>query len=824
MRALLRTLLAVVGILGLVVVGAVVYITTFFDPEDLKPHLVQMVRDQSGLELELDGALSWSFYPRLGLSVADAEARLPDQPENEQAFLAFNQAEVSLAFAPLLSGQVAIDGLNLDGMRLNLKRDAEGRGNWQTLVDRLQRQQQQEQTQAASEAADSSVVAEAQAQTQSSSDGTSETTSDASSTLPGDLSGKDNVAVALDIARVNVTDGSIRYTDRQGGHAWHIDSLNISGSNVNPAKAFPLNADFTLSSFLVPEGQSREAEAQWVSQMKLDSQVKLGLDDGHYVLSDLKLNTNTQLAGTDGKQQKANLSFPSFDANLNTGRYVLEDGTLEASLSHPSLGEKVLPLSLTFAADADLEAQTLRVSEWQLSGENSLQLGGNLRVEQLLGAPQYRGQLTLEPLSLRNWLERLGSLPETADDAALKSLALSSPVEGSLERISLPSLNLTLDDTTLNGSLSAGLDGRSLALDLQGDVLDLDRYLPPAAEGSDSAQASADSESNAQASGEASQAGAAAVSQAGGELVPVATLKALDLNADLALERLTVKGMDLEQVVLKARGNNGQQRLESFDARFFDGTLSATAGLDLRESPLRWRFAPTIKDVAAEPFLAALTDEESPLRGKLNLSGELTTRGNSAAELPAKLNGQLKANIDDGAVFDVNVSEELCTAVALLEGKQTSREWSTDTRFDNASATLNIRDGQVRNDDLNISIPGIQVTGEGTLGLVNKRLDYRAAARFVDTADAACEVNPRLTKVPLPVRCEGDLSGAPADWCRFDRGAFRDAVANLARQEVEDKASEEVQKRLDDALDGLDERIGEDASGELRNALKGLFQ
>lgn len=821
MRALLRTLLAVVGILGLVVVGAVVYITTFFDPEDLKPHLVEVVRDQSGLELTLDGPLAWSFYPRLGLSVADAQARLPDQPANEQAFLAFDQAEVSLAFSTLLSGQVAIDGLSLDGMRLNLKRDGEGRGNWQTLLDRLERQQEL----AAIEAEAKPAVAEAEASGETTDNAASTASNESgsespSSQLPGELGGKNGVAVALDIARVDITDGSIRYSDRQSGQAWHLDSLNISGSNVNPAKPFPLKADFALSSFLIPEGQSREADAQWVSQMKLDSQVELGLDDGRYVLSDLKLDTTTQLAGADGKQQKVNLRFPSLEANMEAGRYVLEGGKLEASLSHPSLGEKSLPLTLTFAADANLEAQTLRISEWQLSGEDSLTLGGNLHVEELLEAPQYRGQVALEPLSLRTWLERLGSLPETADDAALDSLALTSPLEGDLERVSLPSLNLTLDDTTLSGSLSAGLDGRSLALDLQGDVLNLDRYLPPVEEGNDDAQASAESED---AVGAASQAGAAAVSEAGDELVPAATLKSLNLDADIALERLTVKNMDLEQVVLKARGSNGQLRLEQFDARFFDGTLAASAGLDLREAPLRWRFTPTVKDVSAEPFLAALTGEASPLRGKLNLNGELTTRGNSADELPARLNGQLSTRINEGAVLDVNVSEELCTAVALLEGKQTSRDWRPDTRFDSASATLNIRNGEVRNDDLDISIPGIQVTGEGKVGLVDKRFDYRAAARFVDTADAACEVNPRLTKVPLPVRCEGSLSGAPADWCRFDRGAFRDAVTNLARQEIEEKASEEVQKRLDEALEGVDERIGEGASGELRNALKGLF-
>ena len=76
MKGLFRTLLAAVGVLGILVVVAVVYITTFFDPNDLKPRLIEAVRNQSGLELRLDGPLSWSFYPRIGVSVKDAEAWL----------------------------------------------------------------------------------------------------------------------------------------------------------------------------------------------------------------------------------------------------------------------------------------------------------------------------------------------------------------------------------------------------------------------------------------------------------------------------------------------------------------------------------------------------------------------------------------------------------------------------------------------------------------------------------------------------------------------------------------------------------------------------
>ncbi len=79
MKRLLQTLLAAIGVLGVAVVAAVVYVTTFLDPEDFKPRLIEVVREHSGLELTLDGPLSWSFYPRLGVSVERAEARLQEQ-------------------------------------------------------------------------------------------------------------------------------------------------------------------------------------------------------------------------------------------------------------------------------------------------------------------------------------------------------------------------------------------------------------------------------------------------------------------------------------------------------------------------------------------------------------------------------------------------------------------------------------------------------------------------------------------------------------------------------------------------------------------------
>ncbi|EPC02901.1 hypothetical protein L861_24145 [Litchfieldella anticariensis FP35 = DSM 16096] len=787
MKALLRTLLAVIGVLGLVVVAAVVYITTFFDPNDLKPRLIEVVRQQSGLELSLEGPLSWSFYPRLGVSVEQAEAWLPEQSQEEGPFVAFDRAEVSLAFAPLLSGEIAIDGLMLDNMHLNLERDEQGRGNWQVLLDRLQQQ---------GEEAESALAPAASG--------------------PGSDSG-DGMAVALNIASVQVRNGEILFSDRQQGLGLRIDGLSVSGTNVNPHRAFPLKSSFRLASFEEAGWRNNdEAKPELVTDVSFESQVQLGLADGRYVLEGLALDTQTQMTALEGHNQQINLHAQQLVADLQAKRYRVEAGELDASVSHPKLGDKAVPLSLAFVADADLAAETLQLRELQLTSEDSLKLSGTLSVNKLLGTPQYTGQIKMVPMSLRPWLTRLDMLPATSSDSALGDVALTSPLQGNAQRLELTNLTLVLDDTTFTGRLSAGLDGQSLTFELQGDQLNLDDYLPPS-------QAENGSAANA-ARLELPGISSAYAQESSEELLPVDWLSALTLDGQLTLSQLEAFGLTFNEVGLKARGSNGQQHIENFDASFYEGKLSANAALDLNQEPIQWSFVPTMEQVQIVPLFEALQGEESPLRGRLNLDGELTTRGNTSELLKRNLNGRTVLRIDEGAVLDVNVSQELCTAVATLEGEEITREWSPDTRFDRARATLVFRDGVVHNDDLEITLPGIALGGEGELNLVTGRLDYGAAARFVDTADAACSVNPRLERLPFPVRCEGTLGEAPGEWCHFDRQAFQRAVGELARDEARRRASEEIEEQVDDALEGLDERVGEGASEELRDALRGLFE
>lgn len=769
MKRLLRTLLAAIGVLGLVMVGAVVYVTTFFDPNDLKPRLIEVVREHSGLELTLDGPLSWSFYPRLGVGVQQAEARLPDQAEDSAPFAALSHAEVSLAFAPLLRGEIAIDGLTLDDLYLDLERDAQGEGNWEVLSERLGERGEQAEAALAPASAGPS---------------------------PSAGSG---LSVALNIASVQVHRGEVHFRDAQADRELRLEELEISGSNVNPGNAFPLTTSFRLRLHEGLDGQERPDAPRLLSDVSLDTRVDLGLAEGRHVLEGVNLTTVNRLAGLEN-EQKLNLKGERLMVNLGEGSLQLDGGTLDAGLKHARLGEKILPLALDFSLDADLGEQSARLRDMVLTGPDALKLHGNLNLSDLGEAPAYTGQLRLTPLSLRPWLTRLRVMPAMASAEALSDVALTSPVNGDLERFELAGLTLVLDDGTFTGRLAGRFDGGRLAADLQGDRLDLDRYLPPAGVGDDTVsrwrlpgirRAHAQEEET---------------------LVPASWLAELELDAHLVLGQLRLAGMDFQDVDLTLEGRDGRHRLIDFSSRFYEGSLAAEGELDLRERPLRWRLDPTAERVRLESLLEARSQEPASLSGRFSAEGELSSRGNSMLELRRHLSGRLEAHIDEGAFKELNVGEELCTTAATLQGKRLDREWAEETRFDQIRAGLTLDEGEVTSDDLLVTLPGMRVDGEGRIDLVSEQFDLRAAVSLVEADDAPCEVNPRLARVPLPVHCNGALGGVSSEWCRFDRQAFQGSLAGLLRDEAAQRAGEE-----------LEERFGEEAGRELRDALEGLF-
>jgi len=113
-------LLALIGL-------ALAYVGLFVNPNDFKDELKQVAMEKANVRLRLEGDISWSFFPWLGLELENIGVAIGSDAE----ILQFDRAEFGLAIMPLLEQTIQVDKVNLVNLKAHLHKNAQGEGNWQ---------------------------------------------------------------------------------------------------------------------------------------------------------------------------------------------------------------------------------------------------------------------------------------------------------------------------------------------------------------------------------------------------------------------------------------------------------------------------------------------------------------------------------------------------------------------------------------------------------------------------------------------------------------------------------------------------------------------
>ncbi|KIP96997.1 MULTISPECIES: AsmA family protein [Pseudomonas] len=575
--------------------------------------------------------------------------------------------------------------------------------------------------------------------------------------------------IKLDIDSLIVNGARVDYRDAQKGQQFSAESIQLTTGAIREGAGVPIK----LSAFFGSNQPVMRARTELQGELRFDRVLK---------------------------------------------RYQLED----ARLSGEASGEPFNGQTLTYAAQGqllvDLAAQ---VAEWnglKLSA-NQLRALGELKIRDLQSEPKLSGGLSVAPVNLREFLASLGQkLPPMSDEKTLSQFELVTKLGGTPSSLALDELTLKLDESTFTGKIAvADFAKQALRVQLKGDKLNLDRYLPPASKDkkdSDTARKAEVRETVAN----AGQAGSTPVPNAptqqawsSSEVLPIPTLRKLDLQATLNLEQLTVHKQAIDKFSVKARSQGGTLNLEELRGNLGGGNFTIKADADVRPAVPVLSLHTQLNGIPVEPFLK---DEQrpSPLKGLLDLKSDLTTSGNSQKAWIDALNGTASFLLNNGVLVDANLEQQLCRGIATLNRKSLSSDpRSKDTPFERLQGSLNIRNGVASNPDLQARIPGLAVTGDGDLDLRVLGLDYRVGITIEgdqrEMPDPACEVNRRYAGVAWPLHCRGPLElGAKA--CRLDQEGMGKVAAKLAGDRINEK---------------LEEKLGDKVSPELKDALKGLF-
>ncbi len=575
--------------------------------------------------------------------------------------------------------------------------------------------------------------------------------------------------IKLDIDSLIVNGARVDYRDAQKGQQFSAESIQLTTGAIREGAGVPIK----LSAFFGSNKPVMRARTELQGELRFDRVLK---------------------------------------------RYQLED----ARLSGEASGEPFNGQTLTYAAQGqllvDLAAQ---VAEWnglKLSA-NQLRALGEVKVRDLQSEPKLSGGLSVAPVNLREFLASLGQkLPPMSDEKTLSQFELVTQLGGTENSLSLDELTLKLDDSTFTGQLAvADFAKQALRVQLKGDKLDLDRYLPPASKDKKDADSARKAEVR-ETVANAGQAGTTPVPNAptqlawnSSEVLPIPTLRKLDVQANLTLDQLTLQKQALSNVSLKARSQGGMLNLEELRGKLGNGSFAIKADADVRPAVPVLSLHTQLSGIPVEPFLK---DEQrpSPLKGLLDLNSDLTTSGNSQKAWIDALNGTASFMLKDGVLVDANLEQQLCRGISTLNRKQLSGEpRSKDTPFERLQGSLSIRNGVANNPDLQARIPGLSVAGNGDVDLRVLGLDYRVGITIEgdqrEMPDPACEVNRRYVGIAWPLHCRGPLElGAKA--CRLDQEGMGKVAAKLAGDRINEK---------------LEEKLGDKVSPELKDALKGLF-
>ena len=118
-------------ILLLLIVG--ISLPFIIDPNQYKGQITTRVKQETGRELMIPGEIKLSVFPWLGVQLGEVSlgnaAGFGDQPMAQ-----IKQMDVRVKLLPLFKKEVQIAHVTLDGLALNLQRNAKGQTNWDDLV------------------------------------------------------------------------------------------------------------------------------------------------------------------------------------------------------------------------------------------------------------------------------------------------------------------------------------------------------------------------------------------------------------------------------------------------------------------------------------------------------------------------------------------------------------------------------------------------------------------------------------------------------------------------------------------------------------------
>ena len=233
MKKLLKWLLRILISLVILVALTAVILPMVLDPNDYKQDIEDKIQQNIGRQAHLEGDIEWSVFPWLALTFNDVSIDNAKGFKGDK-FAKIQKLSARVKLLPLLSKDIKVGSIVIDGAELTLQVSSSGTSNWQSILDNL--------------------------------DADSDDTDSSASTA------------TLNIEGVKLSNININYKDSQTITHANITNLSMDMSEIS--KNTTVNTDITMHLQMPDTGLDVDIETDLsIQYMLTDTEMKINIKD-----------------------------------------------------------------------------------------------------------------------------------------------------------------------------------------------------------------------------------------------------------------------------------------------------------------------------------------------------------------------------------------------------------------------------------------------------------------------------------------------------------------------------------------------------------------
>ena len=376
----------------------------------------------------------------------------------------------------------------------------------------------------------------------------------------------------------------------------------------------------------------------------------------------------------------------------------------------------------TITLNDQAQQETLSISNLQLSGDasqiHSIPLKGKFDIEQknaktnstlISGHSDYQGTITFNKKLTANIDTTLVlTFPQNPTSWQKVNADLNIKLDPA-NAIFLKDIRLQVGDLNLQGSSMIPMSDAPITFSLKMNQLNVDQIMNKNATVTNTVNASPSRVENPRKN---SQSATPSNSASGN--------KTRAIMGEVLIDKVIVKNLSLENVKATVKKDNNLLKFAPLTASLYQGSLNVQVVKDLANPNVPTTFQGTLNNIQIQPMLTSY-NQEHRLTGSADIDFNMS-QGN-------QLNGVTKVKIKNGTVRGIDIKYYLSIAQSLFNKEKNPLPDNKTTSFGDLTATLNFHDDMIDNNDLSIQSTDFKASGEGSVYLVSKTIEYKIQAK-----------------------------------------------------------------------------------------------